>query len=312
MLSESAGNLSLSFQPTKAGLCLAIGWKCHANWFVLNKLKKGEPCQCPTLAYGSECTALCYSLYELISAKLMGDAKAQEASKVLSVDCNCNSTEFFLTIHCGPSMSILRKVLSVTMKFLQPEKLFPAYKENLKILNGKPQRDEFDYSAKELRASLDAGVHVAAFGKVNLDSEKMKKIVDAASAKYTKPAKALPAGKKPDSLSVQPGESQYPVIKVPNAALGSALVNFFASVHERAVVGPHGVIVYKCRWAPSALLVKRLHGWAGPRFGKMKDVAPALAYLACTSGNAGPSVVAAAKKKMSPAEMEKALADALK
>ena len=45
---------------------VVVSFKSQCNWFVLQKLMRGQPCSCIELAFASENTAVAYSIYEVI------------------------------------------------------------------------------------------------------------------------------------------------------------------------------------------------------------------------------------------------------
>jgi len=195
-MDAKSGNLHLHLVPYAKAACLQvmIGFKVkNINWFVLNKLKRGEPCGCPSLAHGSEATSLAFSLYKYIIAKLNISAGIQEKSKAVNIQCFTQNEMFFITLQTLNNGSALRKVLSLVEKNLEPEKLFPYYKACIKLLNGSASREEFISVANEMNESLSKVVCLVS-GKINLDQAKLKMIVEAAAGKF-KPKSKLSGGK---------------------------------------------------------------------------------------------------------------------
>ena len=286
-------NLKVVFcQNKKANaVCLMVGWAAPtANWFVLNKLKHDEPCRCPILAHGSECTALCYAMMQNVKKNLIGDVKAQQATKVSGVGCNLQNGEFYITICCQGTLSSIRKALTVTMASLVPEKLYPQYSMNIKHLNGHPHREEFAHCVNAL--SLDK-ICVQINGKANLDDAKLKLIAETAEGKLTQPIKQ-PKAEKPASLKETLGKSDYPTLKAKGMA-AVLLADFLESQKQTVAVANSAVIVYNEKFDPKKINKAAVDRWAA-KFSKIKDLSSALAYLACTKGRLNPADAHSASK----------------
>lgn len=315
MSDAKSGNLNLHFvQNNKAGgVCLQVGWKCpDGNWFVLNKLKRGEPCGCPALSHGSETTALAYSVFQYINNKLAGDAKSQEASKVSGVSCGLQNGEFFICVKPAGSMSGIRKALMVVEQNLAPEKMYPLYAANIKLLNGTSHREEFNECANAMRESMKSQVCLLT-GKVKLDSAKLKAIVEKAAGKYSTGTKVGPI-KKPASLVLANHGSDFPTVKAKgmNAALVSDFIDY--ATHERTAINSGDVLVYRENWTkPKGLNAKKVDTWCNARFGKLSDATSALVYLSCMKCEIDPSsAIAFSKTKATASSIAMAIKDALK
>ena len=96
---------------------ITLGFKYACNWFVLQKLKRGQPCSCLELAYASENTCIAYSIYEMIKEKLMGSPLEQSKSKISTMDCNYQNGEFIITFNCLNNISVVRKILTIAVRF---------------------------------------------------------------------------------------------------------------------------------------------------------------------------------------------------
>lgn len=293
------GNLHVQFIPNAkaGGVCISVGFASpNSNWFVLNKLKRGEPCGCPSLSHGSEDTALAYAIYQNVCDKLLSDIKAQQASKVSGIACNLQNGEFTIYVKAAGNVSGIRKVLSVVEQSLTPDKLYQAYSANIKLLNASPHREEFNACVNDMHKHLKNIVAVV-IGKVNMDKEKLTDIVDKATAKFNA-GHALSPAKKPESLSFAKHNTDYPVIKS-KGMMATVVADYITSAtHERAVVKDGSVIVYKLEWTSKNINdAHRIDNWANAKFGKSQELKSALVYLACVNAEINPSAVVSFMKE---------------
>lgn len=291
MLSAKKGRLDLTFIPNvkASSVSVLMGWKLPSvNWFVLDKLKRGQPCGCPDLSHGSEITTCAYSVYQYAHSKLMGDAKAQQSSKAAYVGCGFHNDEFFICVKTAGTFSAIRKVVSELMKSLTPEKLYPVYSANIRILNGKPDRSEFNYCANEIRKSMN-DITCLVIGKAKLDKGKVQAICDKGTEKYND-GKAAEPSVKPSSLSKEKGKSSFPTLK--SKGMGAPLVADFieSNSHERAIPTSGMILVYNEKWsAPKSLDKKKIDNWVKQKYGKLTDLGSSLLFLAVSECNINPT-----------------------
>ncbi len=290
-LTAKAGNLNLTFVPNaKAScVCVTVGWSMkEGNWFVLNKLARGVPCTCPELAHGSEHTSLAYSVFQHVREKLLGDAKAQQATKASSVSCGLQNDEFFICVKTIGTVSAVRKVLSVLEQSLVPSRLYLNYVANIKLLNGKPTREEFMFCANDLAKSMKS-LECLVIGKAKFDKEKLALIVGSASGKFA--AEEVKGGSKPASLSAKPGESEYPTIKCDSPMSAILAADFLGNVsYESIDINSKTIIVYRENWKqPKNLDKKKVEKWIMQRYGKLADLGSSLTYLAVSQCMINPS-----------------------
>lgn len=235
---------AIVYKKAPAAQCV-ISWKTPANWFVLRKLQRGEPCGCPKLAKYSEVTALNYSIYQAICGRLHGDVKAAESSKVTKTASNYQNGEFVVSISCDKGMASIRKCLTTTAHVLSSmSRLYSLYAANMVLLNGRQSRDDFRLAYNELVAGLST-INAVVIGKVSsLDSDKIAAIVKSANDKYEAPKKEAIAKSAPQSLLSDAetlGESEYPTF-TPKAKSAATI----ATVHLAYDMTNHSAIKDCC------------------------------------------------------------------
>jgi len=291
VVSSKAGNLSVHYvkNPKTGNACINIGWKSDSNWFVVRKLKRGEPCSCEKLAKNSEETALNYAMAQAVRERLTRPNMI-EKTRVASFNCEYQNGEFYLTISCAPTVSVIRKVLSEVNVALAPSKLYAAYSANIRMLNGVPNREEFSWCANKLAGELGSLVAVVS-GKAAIAADKLNAATTAAASKHVSAAK-IAKNTKPTSLSEPQGDTDYPKIKASGvgAIFVSVLLNELRVSHS---VSSGNVIVYA---NVPKLTKKRIDGHATLRYGKMKELQAGLVQLGCASNQLNPSALASVAK----------------
>lgn len=286
--------LSLCFVPNAKAGCmqLVIGWPApHTNWFVLNKLKRGEPCGCFTLAHGSEETALNYSLFQHIRNKLNNDANSQRASKVSQVGCNVQNDMFYLHMQTVSNATGVKKVLAMIVQSLTPTKLYKVYCANIKVLNGKPNRAEFNHCANQALINVKK-LSCVISGKMKLDNTKLNDLVEYVVKKYKSYDKLSPE-EKPSSLNATPGKSDYPSIKAEGIA-APLTIGFLNTIYtDLMVVNAPNVLVYNNKWVAPSGVNDKVDKWCNSRYGKIADLTPVLVYFIASTGAADPATLSA-------------------
>lgn len=311
-MSHKSGNLSLHYlhNNNAGGVCLAVSFSLTGNWFVLNKLKRGEPCSCTQLSKHSEATALAYSLYELVRDKLLSDADVQQKSKVSGVSCSLHNGNFTICVKTASSMSGIRKVLSIIEKNLTPKRLFPMYSANIKLLNGRPDRAEFSHCVNDMQKGL-ASLTCIIVGSVKLDKRKLEVVADAASSKAPSYADLKPT-KKPASLELDANPTDYPTVKT-SGMMASLVSDYIENVsNARTVVMDNSVVIHDMSWTSAKIKdKKKIVKWASS-YDKVKDLSSALVYLALVNcETSADDAVLFAKKSVDGKVIAKAVEDAL-
>lgn len=311
-MEAKSGNLSLRVVPFAKAGCMQtmIGFEVEdINWFVLNKLKRGEKCSCPSLAHGSEATSMAYSLYRAIQSVIVSTPLKQEKSRASSMDCGVQNGMFFITIQHQSTLSALRKVLSLVESKLAPEALYKMYASCIDLLNGKASREEFNYCANSLRDSLKKLTCVSS-GKININKEALEKLVESAAAKYKSGEKLKPES-KPESLAEKEGTTSFPTVKA-SGMHAVFLANFLRNATTESVaVNSEEVIVYKQNWKPSAGLSGKIEYWA--KFAdKVGDLSAAFTYFAIMNRDTDPATLHSfSSEKLTTTELAAAVKKAL-
>lgn len=295
-LSSKSGNLSVTFIPNQKAscVCVVVGWKVpDCNWFVLRKLKRGEPCGCVEVAHGTEITTLSYAVAQLIDMKLMGDAKAQQVAKTSGVSCDIQNGEFFVCVKTAGTGTAIRKVLSVIEQCLIPERLYPLYQNSLKLINAKPSREEANHCAAELRDSMK-NLTCLIVGKAKLDKAKLDLITESAASKYSE-MKDVGTKVKPASLSKPAGKTDFPSLKAKGMA-AVLVADFMNVLREKVSINSDEVIIYREKW-DKKIDKKKIDSWVNARYGKLVGLGPALVFLASSNCEINPTEAIAFSKK---------------
>jgi hypothetical protein len=315
-MNAKSGNLHVHVVPYVKAACMQImiGFKVKdINWFVLNKLKRGEPCSCPSLSHGSEATALAFSLYKFILTKMNASAGVQEKTKAVNIQCYTQNGVFFITMQTISNGSALRKVLSSVEKCFVPESLYAYYKYCITLLNGKPSKEEFAYVANQLRDSLK-DVTCVASGKINMTKDTLSAIVQSAASKYKSDFKKLSGETKPMSLSAEPGESSYPHLSAKKMNVTFVADFLRNNTQELVVVNSEKVLVYRQNWKPSASLdAHKVDFWIKRNYEKIHDLKPALIYISMIRGDVDPETICDfIDQKFTLSDLSSAIKSALK
>jgi hypothetical protein len=171
----------------------------NLNWFVLKKLKRGAPCDCPSLAHGSEITALVHAAWMAFRAALNKPNTITKTGVTCDNECNIEDGHFVFCVSTSVSFTHLRKVISIAFKAFKAS--FTQYSHCIRTLNGRPNREEYMHCLDQFnKASLDVFI----LTKKTPTSDQMGKLakdrsVAAVSGKKSKPA----------SLDEPKGKSEY-------------------------------------------------------------------------------------------------------
>ena len=161
--------------PTKVapGASITIGFKCHGNPYVLEKLKAGKPCTCPELAKYSRMTATLYTVYQTASDVLMGNHLEISRNKIMSMGCGYQNGEFYIHVSVSAAFGAIRRVILRTIKSMNVLKNYQKYVSNIKLLNGKAVKEDFLHCANKVQScipKLTVVVTGKGFKKEQIDS----------------------------------------------------------------------------------------------------------------------------------------------
>lgn len=257
---------------------VTIGFKYPCNWFVLQKLIRGQPCSCIELAYASETTCTAYSIYESIKEVLMGSPLEQLKSKISSMSCNYQNDEFLISFNCSNSLTVVKKNLAVAMSKFTPHKYYAKYSHNIKLLNGKPHKKEYMYCANLLK-----NVPITAFiiGKITTSKEKF----DASISKVFERLKPviIVEGERSRNLDKYQGVTDYPTVKT--SSYNSVFIKDFVKSETGVTLAVHSklVIIYNKQWnsVSKKITTKHIDKYVEKKYAKLEDkFIPMMLYMA--------------------------------
>jgi hypothetical protein len=194
---EKYKNIELTLGVSKkvADIAVVVGIKVNLSKHCLGILKCNHTCD--KVYEGSESAALCYALYETIRDKMVGSPLEVAKSKVSNVNCDNIDDHFLITFNTQGSISALRKNIGLILSSLAVHKLFTKYSENIKMLKGKVDRDEFNHLANNMNDAIKKVIKIVVIGKIKTDKSKIKemlekvynKLQESSNEKGTKPEK---------------------------------------------------------------------------------------------------------------------------
>lgn len=235
MLESKNKRINICIEPCKKipDLAVLISFKYECSTSCLKKLKYNAPALEPKLSKDSDESALVYSLVECIKEKLTGNPLEMLKSKVSSMKCWQLNKQFMISFKCQGTGSALRKVLSVSLSCMAPQKLFSKYSENIRFLGGVPNKKHFLYAVDKLNQGLEQ-INICAVGKININSEKLNNLTSSISKKLPELMKV----KKSDMEHPEEREcvgKMYPVVKA------NSLESLFIADYIRSNSGGMGV-----------------------------------------------------------------------
>lgn len=178
-MNKKHGNICITFiaVPKVPSLAVSLSWKCpQANWYTLQKVKKGYKTNDPQFKEGGQCIALCYSLYQRVKERKV-DSYNDAKYPIDCINCNVDDGYFQICYLTSNKLSYLKRTLKDIIKELDPSKVWRQYSINIRNLGGKADKDEFNWTVAELNKSLKSEVCIVAAGNVKMVSmRKGKKI----------------------------------------------------------------------------------------------------------------------------------------
>ena len=281
-------NLEITVGPCKKMPDIAVIIGIHYDCSKLNliKLKTNNPGE---LLTGAECAALGYSLFEVIRDKFIGSPLELSRSRVSRVDCNSINGKFLISWNTQGSMSMLRKTLGLAISTLDPSKLYSKYAENIKLLGGKQDRSVFNHCASSMVDAIKKGIKIAVAGKINIDNDKLKAIIDKVESKM--PIMTVIPNDTTKPAKIVCNACEFPTVK----ATGIAAV--VVADYIRAKSGGMGVdvytgevVVFNHSWPTKQKTLKdasRIKDYIRQKYEKLgTEFSCVLAYMAITQGYA--------------------------
>lgn len=302
-------NIKISLVQTKKvadiAVCISISLPDIAECCI-----KKLSCNCVEengLMKGSEKAALAYALFETVRDKLVGSALEVSKTRVGNIACFTNGNTFNIRFNTQGTSTNLRKACGLAIACFHPEKLFSKYSENIRFLSGKPgQKQEFNYFAKEMVASIKSGINIVVSGKINIDKNKLKDVGDVISNKLP-PSESIKDTKAPDTKSTSE-ESEYPVIK----CSGISLVGLADYVRNNSngisvQITKKGLIVYNTTSKLEQLKDKRrISDYISKKYDRLgDDFLPIFVYFATTQEYAdSPTLEKIISAKLTPSKLK--------
>lgn len=247
-----------------------IGFKLKCNWFVLQKLKRAHPCNCSELAYASEPTCLAYTIFLTIKEKLAGSALELSKSNLLNVDCNYHNGQFIISIHLPNSMSNMKKNINQIIPKINPSRNYSLFSECMRILNGKPNKKEFNYCVDLLQGIR---IDMVILGNLKINKESLDGIAKTASSNLTLKNNSKPKD-IPFSLKKQQGVSDFPTIKT--TSYKSVFIQDFIENETKLPVAVYStnVTIYHKKWKTISSKIKpeRIASFVDKKYKKLGDM----------------------------------------
>ena len=283
-MDSKKGNVRIYACPTKVAksAVVVVGVKARGCYWTLHGLACGNP-KCADMAYS---TALLGALYKTVEMRMMGTLADELSSQITKLDCSYQNGEFIITAVCTSSFTAVRKTACNILKWMNPARVYPAYKECLKRLADvseeklSPDKKIFVGVANAFAKAAKSGVSVFVGGKVNLKKEHMEKLVEACAAKCT--CDSI----KGDSVAPPEKAGHHPAACMHLSASGveAMLVKKYLETSLNASVhAAEGLVLVSNRHATAVKKLgtqDRVKRHVGTKYAKFKDgVAPALAFV---------------------------------
>lgn len=315
-------NICLTVIPVirTPSLVVNINWHCpQANWYTLYKLKKGYKTMDPQFKEGSECMALCYSLFQRVKERKGTPYMSKYPIDCLS--CNVQNNRFQISYTTSNKLSYLKRTLKDVIKELDPTRIHKQYAINMRNLGVSVNKDEENYVISELIKSLKKEVCIVASGSIKLTSTKGGKKVSESQnlnnlASYLSdqfPKLLEPKGKKSKPKSVDhkvPPEKSHVLLRTKNDKYG-VMPNLVADYIGKTLsihATPLSVSVIVWNKDPSAKLksIKNADRYKREMLNK-KDINEWIVYKLLSTGADGKKVVKFYKANPTPSALASAV-----
>lgn len=237
----------------------------------LTQLMVSTPGQSCELSHAS---ALLFAIFSNVRARVM--SSPLELSKVKISHMSCSGGDHFtLEWNTQGSFTSLRKTCTKAIKQMTTSGAYSKYNDAIRILGGKPDRDEFDALCAAFVGSLK-NVSVVAVGKININEEKTKLIAEAVAKKVPQ----LKAGSHKALKGHKPCQLEYPALKASN--LDALVLADFISSKLKSPVEVYPGLVYvinKHFESKKASLAAGIDDYA-KKYEKLEEnLKPVLAYI---------------------------------
>jgi hypothetical protein len=134
---------------------------------------------------GIQCCVLLKSLYDHITDNICRNIE-RISNRVFNWKWNVMNKEFIIVIQFGNNKTLLRKIMTLIAKSLQPQKLWPVYSDICKIAKCDTNQDDFKFRVSALRKHiLDATISVS--GKININDKDFQSMMKEQEKKVNMP-----------------------------------------------------------------------------------------------------------------------------
>lgn len=278
---------------------MTIPFRCSPQGIRL--LFAGNPSEsdgkkCGDLFEGYEEAAVAFSLFSAIKRSLTGSGVEDARSRVDNISCAAHGDNFVIYWNTQGTGSMLRKTIGVALKYLRPNTLYADYSYLIRMLGGKPNRDEFNHIAGKMIDGINSKVHFVAIGKIKPDTD-FKTILGVAAGKYEKSAKV--SGKAPEK---HPGHADPPAKLVCDSAASAMIVyEYITRAAVPAFISGKVISIYAGNWGSKRESLKkkdRLTTWIASKIDRVDNGPVFSAYSASSQARsgAGADILSMAKK----------------
>jgi hypothetical protein len=309
-MDSKSGNIKFTVVASKFAPSAAITLSFSApdiNWHVLQKLKQEKPCGCETLAAYSEYTAAVYSIYDDIRDRLIGTPDAQAKSKVSHVQCGFVNNDFIISYVCQSSITAIRKSIGLSLSRMAPQRQFPRYSKYIRLLGGKPKKEEFMNCAKRIAKGLNICIFVVA--KINTSPTKEKAILDTVIKKMPD-ITGIDNGTRPSSESAPRGKTEFTELKT-SGFDSLFILDYLDSINVPALGSDTGIIIFDKKWTSAKR--ESIDRFVDSKFGKLKEKLTLISlYSACSRALLNcPAIKSLQKAQLSVADIKKIIKTSL-
>lgn len=315
MIEAKKKNINVYVQTTKlvADTAVCVSFSMNIDGCCLNRLDGCMPCNSNPVGIEQACVV--YSIYLKVKNLLCGDPVAVKNSKVSSVCCGAHNGQFFITWSTKGTVSAVRKSLGIALKGLVPGKLYTTYRYCMRGIDGKPNRETFNYAANEVLMAINKDLHCGVVGNMKADKAKVEKMVDVVSKKINPGDVATPRTKPSGHTPCE--HENYTSIKVSGWAthvvkdyVMSKVIGLNPLICNKALMLPMKESDWKGR---SLKLKKESSDFVKARYAKLgDDLSVVIAYMAITNGSVSCcDVKALLKSNITSAQVASTIKDSL-
>lgn len=268
-------------------VCMCIDFKC--DWHSLKLLKNNTQCESKSeMNKGAEAAALASALFDNIREKMVGSPLEASKSRVSSMCCNYQNGKFLVCWNTQGSVSTMRRTITYALASLTPAKVFSKYSKNIKMLGGRPSREEFNHCANLMSAGIKKNVHFVVVGKIKLDQPKLKDMLNKVQGKLAGQV-VFPAKDTSSPAATNVPTHAYPTVK--SDGLGAAVVADYIRNRSNGMpvdINCGTVVVYDHSWESKSRALKapaKIKDFVKKKYEKLGAEFPCvMAYFLITQG----------------------------